>query len=50
MGWTVIRFWGSEIKRNTDACIAVIEECIFDQMVSDFDALGEYDCEEIDLE
>ena len=50
MGWTVIRFWGSEIKRNPDACIAVIEECVFDQMVSDFDALGEYDCEEIDLE
>ena len=30
MGWTVIRFWGSEIKKNTDECIRVIEETIFD--------------------
>ncbi len=50
MGWTVIRFWGSEIKKNPDACIAVIEECIFDQMISDSDTLGEFDCEEIDQE
>ncbi len=30
LGWTVIRFWGQEIKRNTDGCIRVIEEAIFD--------------------
>ena len=30
MGWTVIRFWGNEIKKNTDECIRVIEETIFD--------------------
>ena len=30
MGWTVIRFWGNEIKNNTDECIRVIEETIFD--------------------
>lgn len=29
MGWTVIRFWGDDIKRNTDGCIKVIEETIF---------------------
>ena len=34
MGWTVIRFWGKEILRDTEACIKVIEECIFDQMVN----------------
>lgn len=28
MGWTVIRFWGKEIKQNTDKCICVIEEKI----------------------
>ncbi len=50
MGWTVIRFWGSEIEKNTDACIAVIEECIFDQMISDNDALSEIDPDELDLE
>ena len=26
MGWTVIRFWGNEIKKNTDECIRVIED------------------------
>ena len=30
MGWTVIRFWGDDIKKNTDDCIKVIEETIFD--------------------
>ena len=30
LGWTVIRFWGNEIKKNTEGCIKVIEETIFD--------------------
>ena len=30
LGWTVIRFWGKDIKENTDECIKVIEEAIFD--------------------
>ena len=30
MGWTVICFWGNEIKKNTDECVRVIEETIFD--------------------
>ena len=29
-GWTVIRFWGNDIKKNVDGCIRVIEENIFD--------------------
>lgn len=29
MGWTVIRFWGNDIKKNTDECVKVIEETIF---------------------
>lgn len=33
MGWTVIRFWGKEIKKNTDECIRVIEEVIFDMQI-----------------
>lgn len=32
-GWTVIRFWGNDVKKNTDECVKVIEEIIFDQMV-----------------
>lgn len=35
MGWTVIRFWGTDIKKNTDECIRVIEETIFDLKVSE---------------
>lgn len=50
MGWIVIRFWGSEIQKNVETCIAVIEECIFDQMISDSNALGEMDFEEISTE
>ena len=33
MGWTVIRFWGNDIKQNTEECIKVIEEKIFNQKV-----------------
>ena len=29
-GWTVLRFWGDERKKNTDECVKVIEEAIFD--------------------
>ena len=32
-GWTVIHFWGNDIKRNLDDCIKVIEELIFDQKI-----------------
>lgn len=29
-GWTVIRFWGDDIKKHTDECVMVIEEAVFD--------------------
>lgn len=29
LGWTVIRFWGKDIKKNPDECVRVIEETIF---------------------
>ena len=29
-GWTVIRFWGSDIKKHTEECVKVIEEAIFE--------------------
>ena len=35
MGWKVIRFWGEEILKNTDECIRVIEETIFESKVED---------------
>lgn len=30
LGWTVIHFWGKDILKNTDECIRVIKEAIFD--------------------
>lgn len=40
MGWTVIHFWGKDILKNTEECIRVIEETIFDL------ELGETGCDE----
>lgn len=37
LGWTVIRFWGKDIMKNTDECIRVIEEAILDQRFGDLD-------------
>lgn len=36
MGWTVIRFWGDDIKRHTDECVRTIEETIFCNENGDF--------------
>lgn len=30
LGWTVIRFWGKDIKKNPAECLRVIEETIFE--------------------
>lgn len=30
LGWTVIHFWGKDILKDTNKCIKVIEEAIFD--------------------
>ncbi len=35
MGWTVIHFWGKDILKNTDECIKVIEETIFEDRLQD---------------
>ena len=35
MGWTVIRFWGNDIKKNTDECVKVVEETIFEMKMSE---------------
>ena len=36
LGWTVIHFWGNDILKNTEECIKVIEETIFElQFVDD---------------
>lgn len=35
LGWTVVRFWGNDIKKKTDECIKVIEDIIFDQRLEE---------------
>jgi len=36
MGWTVIRFWGKDILKNTDKCVETIEETIFELETDDY--------------
>lgn len=38
LGWTVIHFWGKEIKKDLDGCIRVIEEAIFENMITENEA------------
>lgn len=33
-GWTVIRFWGNDIKKHLDECVRVVQETIFDIKMS----------------
>lgn len=34
LGWTVIRFWGQDILKNTEECIRVVEKAIINHKVS----------------
>ena len=33
-GWTVIRFWGKDILKNVDECVKVIDERVFEIIIS----------------
>lgn len=35
-GWSVIRFWGEDIKKHPAECIQVIEELIFDIKMAEY--------------
>lgn len=41
-GWTVIRFWGDEIKKNVDECVKVVEETIWDIEMQDDEQVPEW--------
>ena len=34
-GWTVVRFWGNDIKNNLDECLKVIDEAIFEIQIGE---------------
>lgn len=37
LGWTVIHFWGKDILQDTEKCVRVIEEAIFDNMIQEIE-------------
>lgn len=37
LDWTVIRFWGKDILKNTDECVRVVEETIFENKLNQID-------------
>lgn len=41
-GWTVIHFWGKDILKDTDECVKVIEEAIFELKISEVGDNDEY--------
>lgn len=43
MDWTVIRFWGSDILKDTDKCVSIIEDVIFETKLNNFDYMPEED-------
>lgn len=36
-GWTVVRFWGSDIRKHTDECLRVIEDIILQNKIESID-------------
>lgn len=40
LGWTVVRFWGNDIKKRTDECVRVIEEAIWDVKMENNEDMG----------
>lgn len=36
MGWTVIRIWESDIKKDVNKCVDLIEDMIFDSMINSY--------------
>ena len=30
MGWTVVRFWSRDVRKNTDECMKTVDEIVFD--------------------
>ena len=43
LGWTVIRIWESEIKKDVDDCVKAIEEVLFEAM------LLQHDCDDCEF-
>ena len=33
-GWTVLRFWDTDVNKNLNGCIKAVKECIFEKGIS----------------
>ena len=33
LGWTVVRIWESDIKKDLDGCVKEVQEALFDAMI-----------------
>ncbi|MBR4344164.1 MAG: very short patch repair endonuclease [Lachnospiraceae bacterium] len=42
-GWKVIRFWGREIKKNTNDCVKTVEEAIIERKITGLDSGYKYE-------
>ncbi|MCM1501011.1 MAG: very short patch repair endonuclease [Clostridium sp.] len=43
LGWTVIHFWGKDILENTEECVRVIEETMWDLQIIEDDGEKRYE-------
>ena len=41
MGWTVLRFWGKDIKKNLDRCVKEIEDAIYEKQIEEMEDTSE---------
>ena len=41
--WTVLRFWGEDIRKHTDDCVRAVEETVFEQQLLQTDVLENED-------
>lgn len=37
LGWTVLRFWGHDIRKHPDRCIKAVEEAILEKQITAYD-------------
>lgn len=40
-GWTVLRFWGEDIKKHPEECVRTVEEAVFAEKMQEGEFYGE---------
>lgn len=39
LGWTPVRFWGKDIKKDAEGCVRAIKEIVFDNRMAEYESL-----------